>query len=155
AFLSLLMASGLLFGNLTSVWAGSLVFGPVTFHRTTGKPQSVATAFSVDDPSGTFWLQLSNGSGGVDLVSSARVVLNGRPVLGPSGFSQTVLGLESDVTLQINNVLEVELRVIRGSFLTIEIRRADASATLFNRDHDLWGHKDQDAVALWWNRKTV
>jgi hypothetical protein len=131
-------------------WAGFLVFGPETFQRETGEPQKVLRAFSVDNPSGTFWLQVSNGSGGKNLVSSAVIWLNGEEVVGPEEFNQQVLGFSKDLTLQADNVLEVEVRGIPGSFLTIEVREVDPNPSHFNPENDLWGLNYGDFISLWW-----
>ncbi len=130
--------------------AGSLVFGPETFQRHKGRPQADQRTFTVNDPDGIFWMQVSNGEGGKNLVSSALIVLNGEQVLGPEDFNQRTLGLTRDIHLQGENKLLVEVRSLPNSFLTIEIRRADPNTTIFNNAGDLWGLNMGDFVGLWW-----
>jgi len=130
--------------------AGSLVFGPETFQRHKGQPQTDQRTFTVNDPSGIFWMQISNGAGGKNLVSSALIVLNGDQVIGPEDFNQRTLGFTRDVHLQEENKLLVEVRSLPNSFLTIEIRRADPDTTIFNDAGDLWGLNMGDFVGLWW-----
>lgn len=145
-------------------WAGPIVFGPQQFTRAAGEPQKQVVTFTVGDPAGTFWLQVKNGQAvpkpgaepGIvesrNLVSSAVIVLNGRQVAGLDDFSQDVFGFTKDVSLESNNVLEVEVRGKPGSFITIQFRKAEPNRTVTNRKGDLDSLNMGNQIALWWSR---
>ncbi|MBI3932228.1 MAG: hypothetical protein HY317_02335 [Acidobacteria bacterium] len=132
---------------------GEAVFGPHGFSRAAGPPVRETVTFDVDDPSGTFWLQVDNGENGERLVTSARIWLNGVPVAGPDDFNRRVLGFSRDVTLLPGNVVEVEVRGEPGSVLTVEIRRAEPNPTASNARGDLDAARLGDQVVLWWSRE--
>lgn len=150
--LTILFADG--WSSLTM--AGPLVFGPQIYTRGTASPQRSTTPFTIPDPRGTFWLQVSTGEligGRVQrVVSSAVILLNGVQVAGPADFNQNVFGFQKDVTLQAGNTLEVEVRGAPGSFIEVEIRKAEPNRHVSNRAGDLDGLNMGDQIALWWDR---
>lgn len=134
-------------------WAGALVFGPQTFIKGPGGPETFQVTFPVDDPRGTFWLQVFNGANGENLVKNGRIRLNGVEVAEASDFREATrlqFHFTKDVTLQAVNVLEVELRGKEGNLITIEIRRAKPNMTVSNARGDLSGQNLGDSVGLWW-----
>ena len=139
-----------LFASYGGGWAGPVVFGPYVFERQTGEPQKVAIPILINDSEGPFWLQISNGSSGVGLVTSGFVVLNGDIVARPNEFNQKTLAFTVDVALAATNILEVELRGAPGTFMTIWIRRANTDTNRFNSQHDLWARREPNNVPLWW-----
>ena len=108
----------------------SLLFGPVTFLREREAPKTEEVSFVISDTTGPFLLRLTNGdSDGGQRVSSALVKLNGSEVFRPSQFNQNVATLSRQVVLLSGeNSLEVRLRSVPGSFVTIEIFRLDQHA---------------------------
>ena len=99
------------------------VFGPMQFVRAAGRPAVSTAQFTVDaDVHGPFHLTVVNGgTNGGRRVSSARVLLNGGQLYGPSDFNQNVPSLDRDVVLGSVNAIEVELASAPESFLTIAI----------------------------------
>jgi len=95
-------------------------FGPVTYERSSGKPQTVTNSFSVLNPNTQYALHIdSNG------VSSAVISVDGTQVFGPSDFNANVSSLDSAVTLSTQNVVSVELRGTPGNSLTITVIGVD------------------------------
>ena len=143
-------------------WAGGLVWGPKKYTRDTGKPVPVVDTFTIEKPKGKFWLQISNGGhikrpdikrGAVEPVnqaSSAYIKLNGVQVAGPEDLNQNVYGFTKDITLQANNTIEVEVRGIPGSYITVEIRKAELNETVSNKAVDLSGSNMKDLIHLTW-----
>ena len=93
------------------------------FVRAAGSPALSTAQFTVDaDVHSPFHLTIVNG--GMDSgrrVSSARVLLNGNQLYGPSDFNQNVASLDRDVVLNATDSIEVDLASAPGSFLTIVI----------------------------------
>ena len=145
-------------------WAGGLVWGPKKYTRDTGKPVPVVENFTVEKPKGKFWLHVENGGSvrkpgekpfrePVNQASSAYIKLNGVQVAGPDDFNQNVYGFTKDITLQANNTIEVEVRGIPGSYITVEIRKAELNVGVDNAKGDLRGLNMQDQIGLWWSRE--
>lgn len=135
-------------------WAGALVFGPKTFIKGPGGPETTTVNFSIADPSGTFWLVVFNGVDGKRLIKSGRIRLNGVEVARPKDFHEATrlqFHFTKDVTLQADNVLEVELRGKEGNLIMVEIRRADPNPTVSNRNADLSGGNEGDFIHLTWS----
>jgi PKD repeat protein len=95
-------------------------FGPQTFQRAAGPPDTFSRSFAVRNPNTTFTLRVHN-----DRVSSATITLNGVDVVRPSDFNRTVTLIERPVSLQATNQLLVTLRSAPGSSLTIDILGVD------------------------------
>ncbi len=94
-------------------WAGEFTaFGPKNFIRETSSPVKVACNFSVVNPSTEFILRVYNGGlqdSETELVSASVISINGIEVLGPRDFNQTVRFIEKPLTLQSQNIIEVEV----------------------------------------------
>lgn len=95
-------------------------FGPSTYTRDTGKPQTVAASFSVLNPNTQFTLHVDDSG-----VSSAVISLNGTQVFGPSDFNPNVATLDRAVTLAATNMVQVELRGKPGSSLAVTVIGVD------------------------------
>src|SRR5437867_2793790 len=139
-----------------------VVFGP----RILTQPNEAVT-FSVTNPAGPFWLQVSNGEAvqhaapgqpGIitmqNLVTSGEVRLNGVLVANASDFDHNItrmFGFQKDVTLTSVNTLEAKLQGPAGSFITVEIREADPNSTVSNDRVDLTGTNMGDEIFLTWD----
>lgn len=95
-------------------------FGPVTYTRQTGQPQTITNSFSLLNPNTQFTMHVDNSG-----VSSAVIMLNGVQVLGPSDFSGNATSLDRRVTLGPNNTLEVQLRGKPGTSLSLTVVGVD------------------------------
>ncbi len=98
-------------------------WGPKRYTRAHGAPnvftESVAVPASAGEPRR---LTVVNGEAdGSRRVSSARILVNGAPVVGPHNFSQQVGVLVRPVTLTPTTTLTVELSSAPGSFLTLSL----------------------------------
>src|SRR5712692_7352367 len=73
-----------------------VAFGPQTFVRVAGPPQSLTGTFTVRNPNTSYTLRINNGgvNGELGHISSATVSLNGTQVAGPSDFNQQVTVIE-------------------------------------------------------------
>ena len=67
---------------VVGIAAETIVFGPQTYTRGTGRPVAVRKTFPVTQPSGKYTLRVTNRG-----VTSAVVTLNGRVVLDPDDFT--------------------------------------------------------------------
>lgn len=147
-------------------WAGELVFGPQKFTVQSGKHLKEAVTFEVVTPNGNYWLRVDNGEavpkvGGeegaiemINLVDGGRILLNGKAVARSPDFHhrQTKeFGFTKDMALLAVNTLELELRGEVGSFITVQIRKAEPNVDVTNRDRDLSGLNSGDAINLWWS----
>ena len=108
-----------------SAVSGELVLGPFTVIREKGIPQTDSIPFTVSDATGPFFLRIINGTDdGTHRVSSAVIRLNGQDILRPSELNQKASGLNRQIALlQGENLLDVRLRSVPGSSITIEIYR--------------------------------
>lgn len=97
------------------------VYGPQTFTRTSGEPQSITRTFSLPNPGGEYTLIIENGATDGNRVSSAVVGLNGVIIAGPDEFNQKVSRIIKSVLLGQTNTLDIEIRSKPGSSLTISI----------------------------------
>jgi len=116
---------------LTSpVFAQTVLFGPKSYTRTAGPPNSFTDQFTL--PAGAtapYTLHLVNGNAnGTNRISSATVKLNGTQILGPSDFGQNVAVLDRTVALQPNNTLEIRLTSAPGSVLTVSLLATSAGS---------------------------
>lgn len=124
-----LLARLLLSASLLSVLlplpavAETVVFGPETYTRGTGSPQSVTTPFAILDSGATYTLEVVNGGdqGELERVSSAVILLNGVEVVGPRDFNQQVERIERAIAPETLNELTVEVRSKPGSGFVLRI----------------------------------
>jgi len=100
------------------------VFGPKTYTRTAGRPNSFQENFTASNISSSFTLIVQNGDGGENRTNGGRIILNGVEVVGPNDFNQ-LDSIRKSVTLLASNTITVELRSQPGSFITISIVRDD------------------------------
>jgi len=120
-----LLLSALVFSLPVLTMAASsqaTVFGPKTYTRTSGRPNSFQENFTASNISSSFTLIVQNGDGGENRSRSGRIILNGVEVVGPNDFSQPD-SIRKSVTLLENNTMTVELRSGPGSFITVSIVR--------------------------------
>lgn len=104
----------------------SIVYwGPEKYVRTTGEVNVFKVKIGSEDLAhfeSEFTLQLKNGDGKKNLVSSAIVKVDGKEVFGVSDFSQKVKILSESISgIAEHSVLEVEVRGIPGSFVEVWI----------------------------------
>lgn len=101
------------------------LFGPVTFTRFGAQaPKNQIANFSIDlaTVSGPFRITVINGGpNGEKRASSAKILLNGKRVFGPSDFNKNVSILEQTVEVGMNNLIEVNLASAPESFLIIRV----------------------------------
>lgn len=103
--------------------AEDTVFGPKTYTRTSGAPNTFHESFSISDVNSSFTLIVQNGDPLRGRISSAKVILNGTEIVGPADFNQQVELIRKTVILRQSNTLTVELRSKPGSFITISVIR--------------------------------
>jgi len=119
--------------GLHNATAGTLSFGPQQYQRSEGGTNLFDDPFdSVPGPATLVVMNgESNGDKRVDnVVSSARVVLNGVEIFSPNDFNQNVYSLESPITLTATNNLHVELNGSPDSFLTIQVESPNTPPTI-------------------------
>jgi len=144
-------------------WAGPLVWGPKKYVRDTGTPVTVTETFTIERPTGKFWMHVENGGavqkpgelGGViepvDRVSSAYIKLNGVAVVGPNDLNQQVAGVtRENLTLYTNNTIEIEVRGKPGDYITVSIRKENLNPTISNKKVDLSGSNMKTQIHLTW-----
>lgn len=120
------LLSALVFSLLAFTIAASsqaTVFGPKTYTRTSGPPNSFQENFTASNISSSFTLIVQNGDSGENRSNSARIILNGVEVVGPDDLNPPMDSIRKSVTLVENNTITVELRSRAGSFITISIVR--------------------------------
>jgi PKD domain len=124
------------------------IFGPATFARGTGAPQTALAGFRSCEPAARYKLVVQNGnSDGSGRVSSAQILLNDQPVIGPSDLNQKVARVETPVSVSADNRLSVLLASDPGSRVTASIEctancldvqiTTPASGTTINRPQTL------------------
>jgi len=119
----------------------TVVFGPETFTRDKGKPQTVSKTFAVEDPAGEFTLLVQNGVSESSQTSSAVIELNGELIAGPNDFNQQVIAFDKPVSLGQQNLITVEIRGAPGSSIVVSILKGSAASifpklTLFTNRND-------------------
>ncbi|GGR71534.1 hypothetical protein GCM10008959_36550 [Deinococcus seoulensis] len=92
-------------------------FGPKTYTRQTGAPQTISDTFSAEAGSSLITFDVQG-------VSAGEVVLNGAPLLTPSDFNGHNAKLERQVTLAKKNTLTVNLAGTPGTSLTVTTQAA-------------------------------
>lgn len=86
----------------------SVVFGPITYERTTGSPDVFENNFAVSNTDGNFTLYIKNGNG-KHRISSAVTTLNGEVIVRQNEFNQKVDFIKKSVKIKPHNVLQVKL----------------------------------------------
>lgn len=135
-----LLLSALVFSLPASTIAASsqaTVFGPKTYTRTSGRPNSFQENFTASNISSSFTLIVQNGDGGENRTHNARIILNGVEVVGPNDFNQSMDSIQKPVAVLESNTLTVELRSAPGSFITISIVRDNGYVYVNNNLEDL------------------
>ncbi|MBI2451143.1 MAG: PQQ-binding-like beta-propeller repeat protein [Parcubacteria group bacterium] len=137
----------------TVIPPGGIAFGPETFIRSTDKPATIIRNFSVANPDANYFIQIQNGENSTNRVSSAIIKLNDQTIVPPNEFNQNVPGLSKGIVLQQTNTLEVELRSMPNSRLTVTIRREMINTTIQNKRNDLVGNNNLESIGLVWDRE--
>ncbi|MBY0495127.1 MAG: hypothetical protein K2Y23_13030, partial [Cyanobacteria bacterium] len=98
-----------------------VVFGPNTYPRTAGPPNTYTVSFArPSGVTGPFTMRVVNGNAnGTNRLSSARITLNGVEVASPSAFGQQVAAFDRSVSLQAQNTVEYRLTSAPQSFMTV------------------------------------
>ena len=113
------------------VFIETTVFGPKTYIRGTGEPQTFVDTFPVFNPDGEFRLRVINGEWGgdkriEDAVSSARIFVNGVEIVTTSDFNKTVATIDDSVQeIFSENIVEVWMASAPESKLIVEIIGSD------------------------------
>ncbi len=121
------VAAAALVGGLTIAppahAAEQAIFGPATYTRTAGPPNTFVDSFALPATLiAPFRLHVQNGNpDGTHRISSATITLNGVQVAGPSDFLQQIAGFDKTISLQANNTLQVHLTSAPGSYLVITV----------------------------------
>ena len=132
-----LLLSALVFPLLASTTAAAsqaTVFGPTTYTRTSGRPNSFQENFTASNLNSSFTLIVQNGDGGENRINSGTIILNGVQVVGPNEFNQSTDSIRKSVTILENNTITVELRSRPGSFITVSIVRDNGYVYTNNND---------------------
>lgn len=102
-----------------------IFFDHQKFIRENGKPTIQLLKIGKDDIlnyESEFILQIINGDGSKNMVSSAVIKIDGKIILGTSDFSQKVKSISKKIIgLNANSEIEVELRSSPGSYLDLWI----------------------------------
>ena len=101
-----------------------VVFGPQTYTRTTGGPNTFSGNFDVCDPTGTFTITVNNGdANGNNRISSGTISINGLAVVQQSDFNQNVATITKPVygIGKTGNVINVKLQSDPGSEITVTV----------------------------------
>ena len=121
--LSVLTVMTIMLALTVPAFAQTVLFGPKTYTRTAGPPNSFTDTFTL--PAGTtapYTLHVVNGNAnGTNRISSATIKLNGVEILDPNDFGQNVAVLDRTVALQATNTLEIRLTSAPGSFITVSV----------------------------------
>lgn len=118
------LRAGLLSGALALMSAlpslAAPIFGPVSYHRTTGASDSYTDTFSA--AAGNAVMAVVNGDDGGNRVTSGSIALNGVTLWSNSDFNNTRAFLGKAVTLLGGtNTLDVTLSSAPGSYITVVI----------------------------------
>ncbi|RLJ06718.1 MAG: hypothetical protein DRP16_04845, partial [Candidatus Aenigmatarchaeota archaeon] len=107
-----------------SVIYGAVVFGPVSYYRTTGAPNDYDTTFLAYDTTVACTLVIINGDDtGEHRLSAASIEFNDEEIIVERDFNETVETIVRVVTLQSENDLHLRLRSGPGDFLTMNVHR--------------------------------
>lgn len=109
---------------------GAQAFSPIftkQYTRASGRPASVADAFSACDRQGTFRVVVVNGPDGRERASSGLIAVNGVEVVRPRDFNQNVARIERPLTgILSDNRLEVELHSSPSATVQVTIEGVQA-----------------------------
>ena len=127
-FMQVLFVPGLLIAFFLSAGlsaaAQTPLFGPKTYHYTSGPIQVFEDTFAANATAGaTYALVIKNGDDdGGHRISSVEVFLNGVEVAKESDFSQKVGVVERVVNVLASNTMQVRLKGgVQGGYLTISL----------------------------------
>lgn len=121
--LSVLLGLTVQVGAAGGAWAdGSVLYGPRTYERTSGPPNTFAATFPNCEPAAQYRLVAMNGSAdGGNRVASATILLNSAVVIGPRDLNQTVAQVVRSVSVSSTNRLEVRLAGAPAGRLTVSV----------------------------------
>jgi len=101
-----------------------IVFGPQTFTRARGAPQTFIETFEHCGTAPCRVVVTNGREDGTGRLSSASIVLNGEQVVGPSDFNQKVHKIVKPAILAEDNELTVTLASNPGGFVTVVVECA-------------------------------
>ena len=110
----------LIFQSLANAQS-SPIFGPNKYERTTGAPNTYKNSFQTCNTGATYSIQMENGEGGKDRISSASITLNGIGIVKENEFNQKVDSVEKAVSLQQDNTLDIRLASGPGGFIKVSV----------------------------------
>ena len=127
-----------MFGAGTNTFAGEFeVSGSHNFVRSPGKPESQTVDFPAPVEGPFYVLRIYNGENAAELVTAARVMLNGIEYFEPSDFKKSATYLDTPILpLELNNSLYVMLDGQPGSGLTAEVIGIDNTLPSITADID-------------------
>ncbi|MCK7598029.1 PQQ-binding-like beta-propeller repeat protein [Microbulbifer sp. CAU 1566] len=110
-------------GFHSSAFSGEFeVSGSHNFVRSPGKPETQTVQFSAPKIGQHYVLRIYNGENAEELVTSARVALNGTDYFEPADFKKSALFLDTPlISLELQNSLYVMLDGKPGSGLAAEV----------------------------------
>jgi hypothetical protein len=114
-------------------FAGTPMFGPKKFVRTTGKPNVYNETFTVADTTQVCTLKVYNGQNGQNRISSASIALNGVEVVNESEFNQQVDSIVKPVRCRGNNKMTVTLRSAPQGFVTAGVYGISGMQLIFEK----------------------
>jgi hypothetical protein len=101
--------------------AGDTVFGPQTYERSNGAPQTFTATFERCGTGPCRLIIVNGNADGTDRVSSATIALNGTQVVGPSDFNPKVDKIVKTIFPSDENTLTIQLASKPGSFITVTV----------------------------------
>lgn len=146
------LAAVSIFISAASCYAGTFTaYGPRTFVRGIGQPATETASFNIKNPNTLYTLHIYNGGIGSERsrVSSAVIKLNGSTVFDTNDFNQQVAHLQKQVSVTNSNQLEVELRSIPGSGLTVLLEGVDNDPPMITAS------ADPQPNSYGWNKRDV
>lgn len=107
-------------------------FDSRTFVRGSGKPVVETASFNIKNPNTIYTIKLYSSGINAEYakVSSGVIKLNGSTIFDTNDFNQQVSSLQKQVSVSNSNQLQVELRSISGSGLTVFIEGEDSNPPL-------------------------
>lgn len=103
------------------------IFGPETYVRETGAPQTFEASFARCGSSDCRLVIRNGDTNGENRVSSASIALNGDRIVGPRDFNQNVGGIVRPISTDAENDLSIRMASNPSGAITVEVR-CDASA---------------------------
>jgi hypothetical protein len=120
-FPTALLWTALLAFLLPAVSSAEIVFGPETFTRSPGAPETFIATFERCGTGACRLIVVNGNPDGTDRVSSARILLNGVEVVGPADFNPQTGMIVKTIFPAAENELMVRLASKPGSFVTITV----------------------------------